>query len=287
MATERTPGTCSEITRSPESSSVSTKFCTRSIVVPSRRRPVELQAGLAGSRPRCLHSFQGRAAATPYRQRSPQATGGGQMRRSRWGHKCTLPALAIALASLAALPAGTATAAGTGTISGTTWKELNRDGIRQPDEPVLTEQQVYLFDGAGNYVAVAYSDSAGRYAFGGLADGEYRVSYASPSWWALRDDWVPTTTGSIYPRVSVALSGTATADFGWRAIVRSTDLAAPISTYIGPNGLRVESFDDVVPAKDIYDVVMRGTVGPEAQYVKIRFDYGTSASSTGRRRSSR
>ena len=188
-------------------------------------------------------------------------------------------ALPIVLAAvLLPISSAAASGAGSGTISGSTWKDLNRDGVQQADEPVLTDQQLYLFDAAGNYLAVTYSDAAGRYTFTGLADGDYTVKYASPSWWALRDDWVPTTTGSIYPRVSLTLWGEATADFGWRAIVRSTELSAPISTFTAPNGLRVESFDDVVPAAEIYDVVMRGTVGPEAQYVKIRFDYGTSAS---------
>jgi len=187
-----------------------------------------------------------------------------------------LPVALVAV--LVPFSSATASGAGSGTISGSTWKDLNRDGVQQADEPVLTDQQLYLLDGAGNYLATTYSDASGRYEFSGLADGDYTAKFALSSWAALRGDWVPTTTGSIFPRVSLTLSGSATADFGWRPIVRSTELAAPISTFTGPNGLRIESFDDVVPAQDVYDAAMRGTVGSEAQHVKIRFDWSTSAS---------
>jgi hypothetical protein len=197
------------------------------------------------------------------------------VRRSRWGHSPVL-ALSLALAALWWFPAATATASGVGEISGVAFKDLNRDGARQPDEPVLSDQQIYLLGADGAYLANSTTDASGRYAFAGLADGAYRVQYASPSWWPLRGDWVATTTGSIFPRTTVTLSGSATADFGWRPIVRSRDLTAPISAYVGETGLRVESFNDVVPAREIYDAVMRGTVGAEARFVTIRFDYSDS-----------
>lgn len=202
------------------------------------------------------------------------------MRRSWWGHNCTFPALAIALLALAAFPAGAAFAGGTGEISGVAFEDLNRDGARQSDEPVLSGQQIYLLGADGAYLANSTTDASGRYAFAGLADGTYRVQYASPSWWELRGEWVATTTGSIFPRTTVTLAGSATANFGWRPIVRSRDLTAPISTYVGENGLRVESFNDVVPAREIYDTVMRGTVGPEAASVVIRFDYADAATTS-------
>jgi hypothetical protein len=41
----------------------------------------------------------------------------------------------------------------------------------------------------------------------------------------------------------------------------------------------VQSFDDVVSAKEIHDAAVVGLIGPEARYVTIRFDY-TSNSST-------
>ena len=59
-----------------------------------------------------------------------------------------------------------------------------------------------------------------------------------------------------------------------RPIVRSTDSSAPVTTYVGSNGLTVRSYDDVVPAKDVYDRLLSGSlVGTEAQFVTIRFDF--------------
>jgi hypothetical protein len=165
-----------------------------------------------------------------------------------------------------------------GTISGTAFQDLNRNGVRDGAEAAWESHRLYLFDGGGAYRATATSDGSGRYAFTGLADGNYTVSYASPSWWAIRDGWVPTTTGSIRPTMAVQLRGSTTVDFGWRPIVRSTDVAAPISTYTGPSGLRVESFNDVVAAREIHDAVLLGQVGAEAPYVTIRFDFGPNSS---------
>jgi hypothetical protein len=166
----------------------------------------------------------------------------------------------------------------TGTIAGTVFEDLNRNAVRDAGEPAWEGHQLYLFDAAGAYRATAYSDASGGYAFAGLADGDYRVDYASPSWWAIRDTWVPTTTGSLRPSRAVPLAGAASVDFGWRRIVRSTDATAPLSTYTGPSGLRVESFDDAVGAREVHDAVAQGLVGPEAKFVTIRFDLGPNSS---------
>ena len=170
--------------------------------------------------------------------------------------------------------------AGAGTIAGTVFQDLNRNATRDAGEPPWEGHQLYLFDAAGAYRATATSDASGRYAFAGLADGDYKVDYASPSWWAIRDTWAPTTTGSLRPSQAVRLAGAAVAvaDFGWRTIVRSTDAAAPISTSVGPSGLRVESFDDVVSAREVHDAVAQGLVGAEARFVTIRFDLGPNSS---------
>jgi len=188
--------------------------------------------------------------------------------------------VAAILAIIAALSTGLAgpASAAAGTISGTVFQDGNRNGVQDAGEPGWQGHQLYLFDSAGTYLATVTSDASGHYAFGGLADGDYTVAYASPSWWGIRDTWVPTTTGSVRPSVAVHLSGSATVPFGWRTIVRSTDLATPLSTYTGPSGLLVQSFDDVVSAKEIHDAVVLGLVGPEARYTTIRFDYSTNAS---------
>jgi hypothetical protein len=165
-------------------------------------------------------------------------------------------------------------------LSGTVYEDLNRDGTKQTDEPPLAGQQLYLYAGSGEYLGTTVTNAEGYYAFSGLADGDYVVKYDYVDWTELRRDWVPDTTGSVRPRAAFRLSGSATVDFGWRPIVRSTDLSAPISTYVGPSGIRTESFDDVVTAKEIYDVVTAGLIGEEAPSVLIRFDWGTNGSNT-------
>lgn len=169
-------------------------------------------------------------------------------------------------------------ATGSSIISGTAYQDLNRNGIQDPDEAPMTNQHLYLFDSAGQLVGGTYTDSTGRYQFSGLANGTYRLEYDTSTWWSLRNDWVPTTTVTLYPKFSLNLFGSAAADFGWRKIVRSTDVNSPISSFTGPNGMKVQSYNDVVEAKNIYDAVMLGTVGPEARFVTIRFDISPNAS---------
>lgn len=193
--------------------------------------------------------------------------------RSRHGWRHAIASLLLA-ASVVAVTASPAAATG-GTISGTVFYDLNRDGVRDVGEAPLTNQGIYLLDATGqSQLAYATSDLSGRYSFGGLTDGGYRVAFDSADWWALRGKWVPTTTGSIFPRISVSLAGSATANFGWRAIVRSTSYLAPVSEYTGANGLRVKSYDDVVAAKEIYDDLMSGSlVGSEGSTATVAFDY--------------
>ena len=169
-----------------------------------------------------------------------------------------------------------------GTISGAAFQDADRDGVRDVGESALSDQRIYLYDAAGAYHGNALTAADGTYAFNDIADGDYRLSYSASSWWALRENWVPTTTaaGGLRPDLHVTLSGAATANFGWRQIVRSTDPAAPITTYAGGNGLTVKSYNDVVPAFAVYQAVMAGTVGIEAPRVEIRFGIGT-ATATG------
>lgn len=178
---------------------------------------------------------------------------------------------ALAVALYLVLPS----AAVASSISGTAFQDLDRDGVRGAGEPAFADHRVYLFDSAGSYVANQLTGANGAYTFAGLADGDYRVAYASPSWWAVRETWVPTTTGSLHPSRDVRLAGTATADFGWRPLVRSADPAAPISTYVGANGLTIKSYNDAVSALELFAAVTSGTVGVEAPTVTI--DFGLEA----------
>ena len=181
----------------------------------------------------------------------------------------TVIPLVVGLLALAGAVPGVAAAAD---IAGTAYKDTNRDGVKQADETALTGKRIYLFNTAGQYLQNAPTDSSGRYALTGLADGDYEVRYGTTEWWELWRDWVPTTTGSEWPRVEVQLSGNATVDFGWRPIVRST--SAPIATYVAPNGLRIESYNDVVEPERLYDALMVGTLhGAEQPFTTIRFDY--------------
>jgi hypothetical protein len=168
-----------------------------------------------------------------------------------------------------------------GTISGTVFEDMNRNAAPDPGEAGMAGMRLYLFDGQGTYLANTLSDAGGRYAFGGLADGTYRLAFDSPSWWSVRDAWVPTTTGGdLFPQRTVSLSAAAVADFGLRPIVRSTNIAAPIASFTGPNGLVVESYDDVVSPADVYASIMAGLVGPEAAHVVVRFDYGSATTTS-------
>ncbi len=179
--------------------------------------------------------------------------------------------LAILVVSIVTVGARIAPAAGTSTITGVAFIDLNGDGVQQPTEEPAPDHRLYLFGPDGQYLGQATTDLEGRYALTALADGRYRVEYDSSSWSPLKDEWVPSTTGTVWPRVDIDLSGSASVDFGWRPIVWSTDISAPISSHEGANGLRAESFNDAVEAREVYDAVMEGLVGDEAPFTVVRF----------------
>jgi SdrD B-like protein/flagellar hook capping protein FlgD len=185
---------------------------------------------------------------------------------------------AIAITAAITLSTGSVAFASSGSISGTAYQDLNRNGVQDGGEQPFSGHRLYLYTTTGTYITNLVTDTLGHYAFTGLTDGDYRVDYSASSWWEVRDNWVPSTTGSLFATRTVHLAGSAIADFGWRPIVRSTNVSAPIASYTGPNGLRVSSYDDVVDPHEIYDRVMLGLVGQEASTVQILFDY--SATST-------
>lgn len=193
--------------------------------------------------------------------------------------RSAVAALLITSAVFAApvLPAS----AGTGTISGTAFHDVNRDGVKQSGEAGIANHRIYVFDGAGAYMGKGVTDVAGSYSLGGLADGTYEVVLATGDWWSIRDALVPTTTGTQWPRHTVQVSGSARADFGWRPIVRSTDLSAPISEHVGGEGLKVQSYNDAVGAEQIHDALLSGTaIGAEASKITVRFDAGGTMCAT-------
>lgn len=197
--------------------------------------------------------------------------------------KRTVVAFVFAFAIIGALIFVAAKAAGNSMIMGQTFQDSNRNGLFDNGEPVMANQHLFFYKSDGTYMGNVYSDSSGAYTFGGLDDGSYLVQYAPDSWWPIRYSLVPTTTNSNLPKITVQLASTARADFGWRTIVRSTDTNAPISSYAGPNGLLVRSYDDVVPAKSIFDDLENNGLlvnGLEAKFTDIRFDFAATGSTS-------
>lgn len=197
------------------------------------------------------------------------------LRRSTIG---TLLATVVAALSLPALPASAAET--TGSISGVTFEDTNRNGVQDVGETPWAGHVLYLFDGQGSYVRNARSDAEGRYRFDLLPAGTYEIEYAADWWWQLRENWVPTTTGSVQPKQRVVVDGQAAAHFGWRRIVRSTVAAEPVTSFTGPTGLRVNSYNDVIPAQELHDTVISGTVGAEAATTVVRFDLSSSSTTS-------
>jgi hypothetical protein len=173
-------------------------------------------------------------------------------------------------------PTPTALPIGSPSISGTAYQDPDRDGVRDLGEPPMPGQVIELRGATGNLIATHLTDAGGGYAFSGLAAGTYQVLFGDEAWRALRLDWVPTTTGSLKPRFTVQVQGPTVLDFGWRPMIRSA-LYSPVATYTGSNGLRVETYSDAVPPREIYNELMLGLVGPESRYVTVRFDLNQSA----------
>ena len=178
-------------------------------------------------------------------------------------------------------PAPTATPSaspgGTPAIGGTAYQDMDRDGVRDAGELPMVAQIIELRGATGNLIATRLTDATGSYAFSGLSAGTYHVQFGYDAWRALRLDWVPTTTGSLNARFTTLVQGPTVLDFGWRPMVRSTQIYAPMATYTGPSGLRIETYNDAVPPEEIYRELMLGLVGTEARFVTVRFDLNQSA----------
>jgi hypothetical protein len=174
-------------------------------------------------------------------------------------------------------PTPTPSPAGTPAVSGTAYQDADRDGVHDAVELPMSGQVIELRGAGGSLIATRLTDSGGRYAFNGLTAGTYQVRFGDDAWRALRLDWVPTTTGNLKPRFTAQVQGPTVLDFGWRPMIRSTQIYAPMGTYTGPSGLRVETYNDAVPPEEIYRELMLGLVGAEAQFVTVRFDLNQSA----------
>ena len=65
-------------------------------------------------------------------------------------------------------------------ITGVVYVDANRDCIRDPDERPLSGVTITLRDGSGAIVGTTTTDGRGRYAFDGLAPGDYTVTETQP-----------------------------------------------------------------------------------------------------------
>lgn len=173
-------------------------------------------------------------------------------------------------------------AATSSVISGTVWQDTNRNGVVDAGEAPFANKEIYVLDNTTNtYVNRAVTDAAGHYQVGDLPDGQYNVQMSAPSWWDVRADWAPTTGNSLkYYAKIVTLAGSATADMGLRQIVKSTDAAAPISSFKAPSGLTVNSYVDDVTAQEVYTTLAGGGLmgGAESPYVTVSFALGGGSS---------
>lgn len=196
----------------------------------------------------------------------------------------SIGAAVLATALLAGVGVAGAEASTTASISGVAFDDANRNRVHDAGEAPFAGRNVSVFDATtGALVRSVATGSDGAWTAGGLAAGTYRVEVGTSDWWALRADWVPTTTGSVWFRhdaVAVAEGATVRADFGLRRITYAT---APLSIATAADGLRVESYTDALTAAQVLAVLDAGTLrGREAATTTVQFgldatDYATTS----------
>ena len=188
-----------------------------------------------------------------------------------------LTAAAISAGVAAAVVGSPASATTSSVVSGAVYQDANRNAVRDAGEAGFSGLHVRLYNSSGVSL-VTTTDSNGAFSFNGLADGTYTEQIDSADWSGLRGNWVPSGSSGLSPRRTVTLSGSADGSIGLRAIVRSSTAGAPISHVTGSNGLNVESYDDVVPAQQLYDALMTGSlIGAETADITVRFDLGATS----------
>jgi chitodextrinase len=167
-------------------------------------------------------------------------------------------------------------AAPTSSVGGTIFEDTNKNGVLDSSEVKMSGHQLYLFDSNWRLVSSVVSDSAGLWKFSGLEDGDYLVTSVSTSWDPIANRLVPENSGSLRPEWKVHVAGETTQQLIWRPIIRSTTQGQPISSVTAPDGMKVESYVDVVTATEISQAVHNGLVGPEAAKTTIRFGLSES-----------
>lgn len=202
--------------------------------------------------------------------------------RARWR---TPVAILFVLATMAGgLADGMAPAGASSGLAGSVYHDDDRDGRRTDGEAGFDDLSLHLLtEDRSELVASTTTDEHGGFTIPDVADGSYVLQMASSSWWALDDDWTPTNTGTLQPRLAVTVSGgSGDASLGLRGIVRSSDPDAPITATTAVDGMALRSYNDVVPAGELHEVLMEGSlVGPEAAAVTIRHDLSGTTTCSG------
>ncbi len=124
------------------------------------------------------------------------------------------------------LATGYKSLAADGTISGVAFQDMNRNGLMDAGEAPLVGKQIYALDYSKGTQYHASTDASGRYIIVGVPAGTYEVSYDSSAWWEIWNDWAPSTNNSWVPKLTLQTtdaSPSATINWGWRPIVKSTD----------------------------------------------------------------
>jgi hypothetical protein len=190
-------------------------------------------------------------------------------------------AISIAAATVMAGAIHPSPALATGsTISGTVYDDANRNGQLDAGEAPFANAIVDVYAGSA-FVTSVSTDANGSFQAARLADNTYTVLLDGTSWSPLRDTWVATTTGTLRPTRTVTISGSAVVDLGLRKIVRSTTMGSPLSTYQAANGLLVNSYDDAVDAKTLYDDLAGVQLtGAEAAVTTLNFDSPSTLNDT-------
>lgn len=201
-------------------------------------------------------------------------------RRRPWLERVGIWTAALGLVvSAVAVAAPSARAATPATVHVDVFHDADRDGHRDAGETGWSGRYIQFYDATWRAVASVPTGVDGRVAVH-LVPGDYHVMYSPSQWSEIEGDWVPTADGILEPvyDLHVPAEG-AGLPMGFRPVTWSTSLDAPMSTATAPDGLVVESFNDVLDAHEIVGALDYGARGGEAARTKIRFgfrDYDTS-----------
>ena len=96
-----------------------------------------------------------------------------------------------------------------GSIGRLVWNDLNRNGQQDPNEPGIAGVPVQLLNGSGATIATMLTDASGRFAFTGLAPGQYRVTRTIPAGFVttLADQGNDSTDSDANPVTVTMVSG--------------------------------------------------------------------------------